>query len=193
MIYSKYLKRALDVVISLFVLLSAFPFMLLAIALIKVNSPGPIFFYQTRVGKNERNFQLIKLRTMSINPNRQLSQTTNADPEIFAVGRILRRLKLDELPQIINVLKGDMSLIGPRPCLEITKREMPQRAKKRFLVRPGLTGLAQVNGNIALSWQERWEYDIEYVEYISFRTDIRIFLKTVLVVLFGEERFKKSQ
>ena len=101
----------------------------------------------------------------------------------------MRRLKIDELPQLINVLKGEMSLVGPRPCLPVTAKEAPGWAQKRFEVRPGLTGLAQVNGNIGLSWEQRWIYDVYYVETINWHLDCKILFKTILVVLLGEERF----
>lgn len=192
MIYRRYCKRALDIVISLLVILLAVPIFLLAAVLIKLNSPGPIFFYQERIGLSEKRFNLIKLRTMKVNPNRQLNQTTNADPEVFPVGKILRRLKIDELPQIFNVFKGDMSIVGPRPCLEQTLNEMPIWARERFSVRPGLTGVAQINGNIALTWEQRWKHDVKYVADVSLVRDLYIVLKTVLVVILGEERFKKT-
>jgi len=191
MIYRKYMKRLLDILISLFAIIVATPLMIISALLIKVSSRGPIFFLQERIGLGGRKFNLIKLRTMAVNPNRKLTQTTNHDPEVFPVGMVLRRLKLDELPQILNVLKGDMSIVGPRPCLEVTKTDMPKWAQARFQVRPGLTGLAQVNGNISLSWEERWKYDVKYVDNITFIRDTSLVLRTVLVVLLGEERFEK--
>lgn len=192
MIYRNRLKRGLDfalalVAIALFVL----P-LLVAMAVIRIASPGPVFFMQKRVGLSGRTFRIIKLRTMTVNTERKLIQTTNADPEVFAAGRVLRRLKVDELPQLFNVLNGDMSFVGPRPCLEQTRDEMPDWARQRFRVRPGITGLAQVNGNIALTWPERWEHDIDYVDRVSFCLDIKVVLKTFLVVLLGEDRFRKT-
>lgn len=192
MIYRNGAKRLIDLLFGVNALiLFALP-ILLAIAAVKLSSPGPVFFFQPRVGRNEQIFQICKLRTMSINKEHKLTQTTNADPEVFAAGRVLRRLKIDELPQLLNVLRGDMSFVGPRPCLEQTRDEMPDWARRRFEVRPGMTGLAQTNGNIALTWPERWKHDIEYVDRLSFLLDIKVVLKTFLVVLLGEERFRNS-
>lgn len=192
MIYRNKVKRVIDILISLLIIIVMFPIFVIAAVLIKMSSPGPVFFYQSRIGLFEKPFRLVKLRTMTVNPSRPISQTTNADPEVFYVGKILRRLKLDELPQILNVFKGDMSLVGPRPCLEETREEMPDWAKARFKTRPGLTGLAQVNGNIALTWEERWRYDTKYLNDISLINDFSILLKTFLIVILGEERFKKE-
>ncbi len=193
MIYKKFAKRILDIAIAIAALIISGPLLVLAIGAIRLSSPGPIFFRQQRIGKNGETFEILKLRTMSVNPERQAVQTTLADPEIFAVGRILRRLKIDELPQIINVLCGTMSIVGPRPCLEQTFREMPAWAKRRAEVRPGITGQAQINGNIALSWEERWHHDVDYVNNITARRDIAIILKTISVVLFGEEKFRRTK
>ena len=193
MIYKKFLKRKLDITIAILALLLCGPLLFLAIGGIRLSSPGPIFFRQQRVGMNGEIFEILKLRTMTVNPERQVAQTMLADPELFAVGRILRRLKIDELPQIINVLFGNMSIVGPRPCLEQTFREMPVWAKRRVEVRPGITGQAQINGNIALSWEERWHHDVDYVNNITAQRDIGIILKTVSVVLFGEEKFRRTR
>lgn len=193
MIYRKYLKRILDILFSLSVLLIIWPLIAMAIIAVKLSSTGPIFFTQARVGLNGKPFKIYKLRTMYWNPERAIKQTTQADPEVFFVGKILRRLKLDELPQVFNVLLGDMSIVGPRPCLEQTKQDMPAWAIRRFDVRPGMTGLAQVNGNIELPWQSRWKYDIYYIENYTFLFDAWIILKTVLVVFLGEGRFRRSE
>jgi len=193
MTYTKAWKRLLDFVLAMLALVVALPLILIVAAGIKISSPGPVFFRQTRVGLHGVNFDILKLRTMGLNPDRELVQTYNNDPEVFPLGRVLRRLKIDELPQILNVLHGDMSLVGPRPCLPQTFEEMPKWARKRSLVRPGLTGLAQINGNVALTWEERWRYDLEYVDSISFLTDIRLIIKTLAVVIFGEEQFRSKK
>lgn len=192
MIYRVYIKRIVDVLFSLAVLSLVWPAIGIAVLAIKFSSEGPIFFTQNRVGLNGKTFRIYKLRTMSVDVNRGLKQTNQADPEVFGVGKILRRLKIDELPQIFNVLIGDMSVVGPRPCLEVTKQEMPEWALRRFELRPGMTGLAQVSGNVSLPWQKRWEFDVRYVEKCTFATDVRIILKTLFVVLFGEERFRRA-
>ena len=170
-------------------MLVAGPVILLAAALIRLTSPGPAFFLQQRVGRDGHPFTIYKLRTMHVNEKRVLSQTRADDPEVIAVGRIFRRLKIDELPQILNVLKGDMSLIGPRPCMRQTFEAMEEWAKERAKVRPGLTGLAQVSGGVLLSWDQRSRLDVRYVRECSALLDIRILLKTVAVVLLGEEKF----
>jgi len=169
------------------------PLLVVVSVLIKLDSRGGVFFLQQRVGRQQQLFTLYKFRTMSVDPQRVLSQTGSGSPGVTRVGRWLRRLKIDELPQLINVLLGDMSLVGPRPCMESHLATMDERALKRFAVLPGLTGLAQVNGNVALTWPERQAYDAEYVASVSFSLDVRILLKTLLVVVVGEHRFKKSK
>ena len=192
MIYRDFIKRILDVGVALVALLVAGPIILVAAVLIRLTSPGPSFFLQQRVGWGGHLFTIYKLRTMHVDEARVLSQTRNDDPEVFAVGRILRRLKIDELPQILNVLKGDMSLIGPRPCMLQTYEAMEDWAKERARVRPGLTGLAQVRGGVLLSWDERSRLDVFYVRECSALLDFRLLLKTVAVVLLGEERFVQA-
>ncbi|MEN8384716.1 sugar transferase [Acinetobacter towneri] len=186
------LKRLTDLIISLLLLILLSPILILCTLSIKLGDKGPIFYKQQRVGLNGSFFEILKFRSMSVNENREIGQTFNTDPEITWIGRLMRRTKIDELPQLINVVKGDMGLVGPRPCLIITYEEMPEWAKERFKVRPGMTGLAQINGNIFLSWEERWKYDIQYVKTLSILNDIKIVFKTILVVIFGEDKFKKD-
>lgn len=191
MIYRDHIKRVMDFTFVLLALaLLGIP-TLISMVVVRLSSPGPIFYYQKRVGLGAETFFIIKLRTMTVNDNRQLEQTTNQDPEVYPAGKILRRLKIDELPQLFNILKGDMSFVGPRPCLEQTRDEMPDWARRRFEVRPGITGLAQINGNIALTWEERWRHDVDYVDRASLMLDVSTCIRTFLVVFFGEERFKK--
>jgi len=136
-------------------------------------------------------FNLLKFRTMIVNEKRDFSQVLDpGSVEITRIGRLLRRLKIDELPQLINVLVGDMSIVGPRPPLPSLLNAMNKAQKHRFDVLPGLTGLAQVNGNIHLDWQSRFKYDLYYVKHMSLLLDLKIILKTILVVIFGEEKFK---
>ncbi len=125
-----------------------------------------------------------------MNPKRDIKQTILEDPEVTTLGKFLRRYKFDEIPQIYNVIKGEMSLIGPRPILPFTYLSMPDWAKNRFNVKPGLTGLAQVRGNIFLSWEERWRYDCIYASNISLLRDCKILFKTIFIVIFGEKKFK---
>lgn len=194
MIYCRYgFKRLLDVLLSTSALILLGPLIVIGALAVKASSRGPAFFVQMRVGRQGRLFRILKLRTMPVDPRRKIAQTHNADPDVLPVGRVLRRLKIDELPQILNVLVGDMSIVGPRPCLEQTYSEMPEWARKRFEVRPGITGLAQINGNIALTWEDRWRHDIHYVETCSLLGDLGIVAKTVAVVVVGEERFRKTR
>ena len=185
------MKRCLDFLISVFLLVILSPLFVITSILIKLTSKGPLFFKQQRVGKNGKLFFVYKFRTM-INKVRSFDkQTFQDDVEITSIGKIIRRLKIDELPQLLNVVKGDMSLIGPRPCLPTLVKDFNESGKKRLLVRPGLTGLAQVNGNIYLSWEQRWEFDKKYVESQSLALDLKIISKTILIVLFGEKWGKK--
>jgi len=189
MIYRDGAKRMLDGVGAGVLLVLVSPLLLLGIVAVRLSSPGPLFFRQKRVGFAQQPFTILKLRTMHVDEERSPGQTRGGDPGVFPAGRLLRRFKIDEMPQLLNVLMGDMSLIGPRPCLAESLGEMPEWAKERFAVRPGLTGLAQVRGNIELSWPERWRYDVRYVRDCSFRLDAAIAAATVLVVLFGEKLF----
>jgi undecaprenyl phosphate N,N'-diacetylbacillosamine 1-phosphate transferase len=193
MIYRSGGKRLLDLMLSLSALaLLALP-ILLSIVAVKLSSPGPAFFRQRRVGRNGQVFLIYKLRTMIVDPNRLSTvQVDDRNPGVFATGRFLRRFKIDEMPQIFNVVLGEMSLVGPRPCLEATCEGMPSWAHRRFQVRPGITGLAQTRGNVALSWDLRWKKDVEYVDKVSLLLDIRLLLKTALVVIMGEEKFEQA-
>lgn len=186
-------KNVFDLLVALLLVLLLLP-LFLAVALgIKLIEGGPILFRQTRVGYKLKEFDLIKFRTMTVNDNRDFGQELDPkNAEITRIGMVLRRLKIDELPQLLNVVKGDMSLIGPRPPLPLLLKEMSDKQKKRFDVLPGLTGLAQVNGNIHIDWQDRFEYDLRYVENLSLHLDFKILLKTILVIIFGEDKFRKS-
>ena len=186
-------KRLFDFFISFAILLLLFPLFIIVAVLIKLDSKGPIFYLQSRVGENGRVFMIYKLRTMTNkerDPN--VKQTYLQDPDITRIGGLLRRFKIDELPQIWNVFIGDMSLVGPRPALPSLYEKFGEIAKKRCEVRPGMTGWAQVNGNIYLPWEERLCLDREYVDRMSFMLDLRILVKTVAIVLFGEEKYIKK-
>jgi undecaprenyl phosphate N,N'-diacetylbacillosamine 1-phosphate transferase len=192
MIYRRAGKRAVDVIVSLAAIVLVGPVILLGWLGVRLTSAGPGFLHQIRVGEGERPIRIHKLRTMPVDPHRPLAQTSHRDPDVLPVGRFLRRLKIDELPQIANVLLGDMSLVGPRPCMPVTTADMPAWARRRFALRPGLTGLAQVNGNVALTWKERWRHDVAYVDRCSFGLDLSIMVKTLAVIFFGEERFRRA-
>jgi lipopolysaccharide/colanic/teichoic acid biosynthesis glycosyltransferase len=185
-------KRILDLLIATLLSIFLSPFLLVVAILVRLDSPGPVFFDQRRAGKDGRIFTAYKFRTMTHQarlPNREILLD---DPEVTRIGYWLRRLKIDELPQLHNVVRGDMSLVGPRPALANQLLEYNGETQKRLLVRPGLTGLAQVNGNIYLSWPDRWKYDVWYVENISFFLDLKIMLRTVAVLLAGEDRLLRS-
>ena len=186
------LKRVCDLAFSLVGLILVSPILLTAMLLVKLSSPGPVFFFQERTGRGDRPFQPYKLRTMRGGRKPDPNELVPLDhPEITAVGRIFRRLKIDELPQILNVVNGNMALIGPRPTLPDQTREYDDFKRQRLLVRPGITGLAQVNGNADLSWDERIKYDVYYVRHHGFWMDVGILLKTVLVLIYGEQRFTR--
>lgn len=179
----------MDTFFALILLLVLSPVLVLSALAIKVNSLGPVFFFQVRAGKQGKPFHIIKLRTMTNKKRKVDREILKGNPEVTAVGKLLRRLKIDELTQLINILKGDMSFVGPRPSMLKQMEMFDENGKYRLKVRPGLTGLAQVNGNIYLSWPERWKYDRAYVENQSLLLDIKILLKTVLVVVVGEAKF----
>lgn len=189
--YRHFLKRWVDVLLSLIVLLVTSPFLIFVAILIKINSRGPVFFSQRRVGLNGRFFLIYKFRTMTDVPRLTTDEIYKDNAEVTSVGRMLRRLKIDELPQVLNVFVGDMSIVGPRPALESLYMANPE-ARERLRVRPGMTGLAQVNGNIYLPWEERLAFDSEYVRNCSFALDCKIVARTIGVVFLGEEKFLKE-
>lgn len=165
----------------------------MAALLIKVTSPGPVFFRQTRGGMHGKPFTVVKFRTMRagrVPDPKEIVPLNHA--EITRVGRLLRRLKIDELPQIFNVLRGDMSIVGPRPTLLDQIAEYDSFRRQRLLVKPGLTGLAQVYSSATASWDERIRYDIAYVRLGGPMLDCCILLRTFLVVFLGEDRTSRA-
>ncbi len=192
--YRKYIKRLLDYILAVVLLAALSPIMLLAAIAIKLEDPkGPVLFKQERVGKNGRIFKIYKFRTMKVDNKAEKNFDSSKDAErITFIGKILRRTKIDELPQLFNVVKGDMALVGPRPTIKIQVDNYTSREMRRLKVRPGMTGLAQVNGNVALPWDKRIEYDVFYVDNYSVILDIKILLKTIAIILFGEKHFKKE-
>lgn len=184
------LKRGFDILCAILGLLLSSPFWLAGIIGILVTMPGPIFFVQERVGKNGADFKVYKLRTMKVNKELEKNRDMSHDDERkTSWGNFLRRCKIDELPQLINVLKGDMSIVGPRPTVREHVVLYDEKERHRLDVRPGMTGLAQVNGNAALVWEDRISYDLMYVEKMSVSLDMKIILKTVMIVLLGEGKF----
>lgn len=184
-------KRLLDLTICVPLLILALPMLLVTALLIKVDSRGPVFFVQKRLGRYGETFPTFKFRTMTDRRRTVHTEVLPGHSEVTRVGSWLRRFKIDELPQILNIVRGDMSIVGPRPALPEHIEEYNEDGLRRLLERPGLTGLAQVNGNIYLSWPERWNYDARYVEELSAGLDLRIVLKSVAVVVFGEEKFTR--
>ncbi len=187
------IKRLADVLaagVSLVVLSPLF--VLIALAL-KLSDRGPIFFTQNRSGLRGQKFPIYKFRTMRIDRKHDPFEYVSAShSDITAIGRMLRRLKLDEIPQLWNIFKGDMSLIGPRPTLPEQVVQYNDFERGRLEARPGLTGLAQVNGGIQLPWPERIKWDVYYVQKLNPALDLRIVLKTVFVVLAGDKKFTRT-
>jgi lipopolysaccharide/colanic/teichoic acid biosynthesis glycosyltransferase len=179
-------KRAMDVVIAGLGLIVASPFLALAALAIKLEDHGPVLYRQQRVGKDGVDFELLKLRTMVVGAEKIGAglAVNRGDSRITRTGRMLRRLSLDELPQLWNILRGDMSVVGPRPTLRHQVDTYTARQRRRLEVKPGLTGWAQVNGRASLPWDERIELDVWYVEHLSFWLDLRIIARTPLA-LFG--------
>lgn len=188
------IKRLFDVTVSLALLVFLCPLWILVSILIKATSKGPVFFLQDRPGYKKKIFKIYKFRTMRIGSEKMIKgqEVMKDDPRVTAIGKIMRRTKIDELPQVINVLKRDMSLIGPRPERVASLADYDDEISKRLDMLPGITGLAQVSGNIYLTLQDRYKLDVYYVEHFSLWLDIKILFKTVGVVLFGEDKFKKE-
>jgi lipopolysaccharide/colanic/teichoic acid biosynthesis glycosyltransferase len=179
-------NRAADVTVAGAALLVASPLLGMAALAIKLSDRGPVLYRQTRVGKDGVDFELLKLRTMVVGAERQGAgyAVDQGDPRITPVGRVLRRLSLDELPQLWNVVRGDMSVIGPRPTLRYQVERYTPHQRRRLEVKPGITGWAQVHGRATLPWAERIELDVWYVEHRSPRVDVEILAKTPRA-LFG--------
>ncbi|HEX8157815.1 MAG TPA: sugar transferase [Solirubrobacteraceae bacterium] len=186
------LRRAFDIVFAASVLAAASPLLALAVVAIRLESPGGAFYRQRRVGLDGHEFDVLKLRTMVHGAEYVgAGMAVNAgDPRITRVGRILRRTSLDELPNLVNVLRGDMAIVGPRPTLPVQVAQYTERERGRLAVRPGITGWAQVNGRTSLPWEERIELDLWYIEHRSWRLDLRILLRSARLVLGGEGLYK---
>lgn len=186
-------KRCADLLVATVIAAVAAPIVLVSSVLVKLEDGDDVFFWQERVGAGGRAFRIPKIRTMSSRRSHDAFEVvTSAHPDVTRVGRWLRRLKVDELPQIWNVLVGEMSLVGPRPTVPEQVARYDDYQRRRLLVRPGCTGLAQVHGNASLSWDERIAYDVYYVAHCSMRMDIFVLARTVAVVLLGEEKFRQT-
>jgi len=183
--YAKYLKRVIDFSLSLIALIVLSPLLLILIVLGMVFMRGNPFFMQERPGKDEKIFKLIKFRTMDNRKNKE-GKLLPDEVRLNKYGRFLRATSLDELPELANIVKGDMSLIGPRPLLVKYLPYYTEREHLRHSIRPGLTGYAQVHGRNKATWEEKFEMDVWYVEHLTFLTDIKVFFDTIKVVLSHE-------
>lgn len=185
-IYVNYIKRLFDFLLALLLLFLVAPIIVVAYFFIRIDSKGPGFFKQVRIGKNSKKFTIYKLRTMSLKSHDHNGEKIRDRNRVTSVGKIVRKLSLDELPQLFNILKGEMSFIGPRPLLV---RYLPYYTEKEIMrhdVLPGITGLAQIKGRSFLQWEERFQYDLEYVNKISFFLDFKIIIQTIMIVLKSE-------
>ncbi len=183
--YKKFIKRFLDFILSLMALIILSPILLIIYILVRIKLGKPAIFKQERPGKNEKIFTLYKFRTMTDEKDKDGNLLPD-EKRLTKFGKILRSTSLDELPELVNILKGDMSIVGPRPLLVEYLPLYNEEQKRRHEVRPGLTGLAQVSGRNSLSWEEKFKDDVYYVDHISLWEDIKIILKTVGKVLKRE-------
>jgi lipopolysaccharide/colanic/teichoic acid biosynthesis glycosyltransferase len=180
------LKRSLDVLGSLFLLIVLFPLLFLAAVLIRLDSPGPVFFLHDRVGKGGRRFLLWKFRSMRASvPRYELSPRSANDVRLTRVGRLIRRMSVDELPQLINVLRGEMSLVGPRPEMPFIVARYSSRERKRLSAKPGITGLWQISAARAFPIHENLQYDLHYIQNQNVLLDCAILVRTITAVLGG--------
>lgn len=195
--YTK-IKRGMDIVFSgLFLLAGAIPLLVVAL-LVKIDSKGPALFKQERLGKDGKPFWIYKFRSMVVGAEKTGSGVYSGknDARVTKIGKILRATSIDELPQLINILKGEMSFIGPRPALTYHPwkfEEYTEEQKKMFAVRPGVTGWAQVNGRKEVEWPKRIEMNVWYVEHMSFLLDVKIFSKTILKVFTNADNVNSTE
>jgi len=181
-LYRNYFKRILDIIIGLLAFLILSPVFFIVALLFFFSNSGKPFFFQIRPGKNEKLFRIIKFKTMNDRRSATGELLPDADRITF-IGKLIRKLSIDEIPQLINVIKGDMSLVGPRPLLVEYLNLYNEFQKRRHEVRPGITGWAQVNGRNAISWHQKFEYDIYYVDHLSFILDIKILFRSFVKIL----------
>ena len=186
-----YIKRFLDIIFSITGLIITLPINIIIAILIKLTSKGPVIFKQERIGKNSKVFKIYKFRSMVDKSEHTGSGVYSGenDPRVTKIGKFIRKTSIDEIPQLLNILKGEMSFIGPRPVLTYHPWPIDKYNKKqlkRFDVRPGITGWAQVNGRKQVIWEERIKYDCYYVEKMSFFMDIKIVFKTIIQVIKNE-------
>jgi len=190
--YRLIIKSIIDFCVSLIILIALFPILIGASVLLFIANDRKPFFFQLRPGKNGQLFKIIKFKTM----NDKRDSDGNLLPDAYRltkIGQLVRKTSLDELPQLINVLKGDMSLIGPRPLLPEYLPLYNETQQRRHIVKPGITGWAQVNGRNAISWEQKFEYDVWYVDHLSFMLDINILLLTIKKVFISEGISQQGQ
>jgi lipopolysaccharide/colanic/teichoic acid biosynthesis glycosyltransferase len=188
------LTRVLDVVLAAALLVVTAPLLALAALAIRLESHGPVFYRQLRVGRDGRPFELWKLRTMVPGAESMGAgiYVIEGDPRITRSGRLLRRFSLDELPNLVNVVRGEMSIVGPRPTVQEQVDRYTDRQRRRLEVRPGITGWAQINGRTSLPWPERIELDVWYVEHRSLRLDLRILARTARMLATGHGLYSED-
>jgi lipopolysaccharide/colanic/teichoic acid biosynthesis glycosyltransferase len=186
---SRGLPRVADLVLAALGLLLTAPLLLVAAVAIRMETRGPAIYRQRRVGRAGDRFEMYKLRTMVMGSNPTPAEVWEplraGDPRVTRVGGLLRRLSLDEIPNLVNVLRGEMAIVGPRPTIEEQVEQYTPRQRRRLEVKPGITGWAQVNGRASLSWKERIELDVWYVDHRSLRLDMRILARTVRLLATG--------
>jgi lipopolysaccharide/colanic/teichoic acid biosynthesis glycosyltransferase len=181
------MSRALDIALAGIGLALAAPVLLIAVVAIKLDSRGSVIYRQRRVGKEGREFEVLKLRTMrpGADPVGVGTPVLEGDPRVTRVGRVLRRFSLDEIPNLVNVLRGELAIVGPRPTLAAQVELYTERQRRRLEVKPGITGWAQVNGRAGIPWEERIELDVWYVDHRSLALDLRILARTARLLLTG--------
>jgi lipopolysaccharide/colanic/teichoic acid biosynthesis glycosyltransferase len=187
-------SRALDILLATLLLVVAAPLLALAALAIRLESRGPVFYRQRRVGRHGRPFELWKLRTMVPGAESMGAgvYVLEGDPRITRVGRLLRRFSFDELPNLVNVLRGEMAMVGPRPTVQEQVDRYTERQLRRLEVKPGITGWAQINGRTSLPWPERIELDVWYVEQRSLRLDLRILARTARMLASGRGLYSED-
>lgn len=183
--YAKYIKRWLDFILSLLAIIILSPILLIVALLVRIKLGSPVIFKQKRPGLHEKIFTLYKFRTMTDEKDKDGNLLPD-DQRLTKFGKLLRSTSLDEIPELFNILKGDMSIVGPRPLLVKYLPLYNEQQKHRHDVRPGFTGWAQCNGRNAISWEEKFDLDIYYVKHVSFRLDLSIIFKTIKIVFLRE-------
>ncbi|RDY57589.1 sugar transferase [Flagellimonas nanhaiensis] len=190
--YQSFFKRLLDISIALTAFLLLSPIFFMLIVLLMFANKGKPFFFQERVGKNNKPFTIIKFKTLK-DPKNKGGELTDQAERVTKLGEFIRNSSLDEIPQLINVLKGDMSIVGPRPLLPLYLPLYNDEQARRHCVKPGITGWAQVNGRNVLTWEEKFEHDVWYVDHLDFVTDVKILFKTFGKIFKSDDVYSNDQ